>query len=191
MLDEATFSAFRDIGRDLFLRGLVSSHAGNLSVRTGGAIWITRTGAMLGRITRDDVIEVDPVGPDPIDSLASSELTVHRAIYDAIGTGAVVHAHPPYATLLSMLQDELTPIDSEGYYVLGRVHVVNIGTIGTAGLPESARAVSETLKEQRIVLLKGHGSFARGDTLEHAYMPTSSLEASSFYLYHFLGRQGQ
>ena len=191
MLDEATFSAFRDIGRDLFLRGMVGSHAGNLSVRTGAAIWITRTGAMLGRITRNDVIEVDPAGPDPIDSRASSELTVHRAIYHATGAGAVVHAHPPYATLLSMLQDELTPVDSEGYYVLGRVHVVSIGTIGTAGLPESARAVSEALKEQRIVLLKGHGSFARGDTLEHAYMPTSSLEASSFYLYHLFRRQGQ
>jgi L-fuculose-phosphate aldolase len=191
MLDETTFSAFRDIGRDLFLRGLVSSHAGNLSVRTGTAIWITRTGAMLGRITRDDAIEVDPVGPDPIDSHASSELTVHRAIYGATGAGAVVHAHPPYATLLSMLQDELTPIDSEGYYVLGRVHVVDIGAVVAAGLPESARAVSEALKEHRIVLLKGHGSFARGDTLEHAYMPTSSLEASSFYLYHLLRRQGQ
>ncbi len=191
MLDETTFSAFRDIGRDLFLRGLVSSHAGNLSVRTGAAVWITRTGAMLGRISPGDVIEVDPVGPDPIDSRASSELTVHRAIYGATGAGAVVHAHPPYATLLSMLQDELTPIDSEGYHVLGRVHVVNIGTAAAAGLPESARAVSEALKEHRIVLLKGHGSFARGDTLEHAYMPTSSLEASSFYLYHLLERQGR
>jgi len=189
MLDETTFSAFRDIGRDLFLRGLVSSHAGNLSVRAGAAIWITRTGAMLGRILRDDVIEVDLVGPDPSDSRASSELAVHRAIYGMTGAQAVVHAHPPYATLLSMLQDELEPVDLEGYHVLGKVPVVNIGAAAVAGAPESAGAVSGALKEQRIVLAKGHGSFGRGETLEAAYMATSSLEASSFYLYHLLGRQ--
>jgi L-fuculose-phosphate aldolase len=189
MLDEAIFTAFRDIGRDLFLRGMVSSHAGNLSVRAGATIWITRTGAMLGRIFEGDVIEVDLVGPDPTDSRASSELAVHRAIYGMTGAGAVIHAHPPYATLLSMLHDELEPVDLEGYHVLGRVRVVNIGVTAAAGAPESAEAVSEALKGQRIVLAKGHGSFARGETLEAAYMATSSLEASSFYLYHLLGRQ--
>jgi len=190
MLDEATFSAFRDIGRDLFLRGLVSSHAGNLSVRTRATIWITRTGSMLGRITHEDVIEVGQVGPGPLDSRASSELAVHRAIYGATGAGAVIHAHPPYATLLSMLQNELLPVDLEGYRVLGRVLVKNTGKAKAAGAPESAGAVSEALKEHRIVLAKGHGSFARGETLEAAYMATSSLEASSFYLYHLLGQPG-
>jgi len=188
MLDEAMFSAFRDIGRDLFLRGMVSSHAGKLSVRAGGIIWITRKGAMLGRITRDDVIETGEAGPDPPDSRASSELAVHRAIYGATGGRAVVHAHPPYATFLSMFQDELVPVDLEGFHVLGRVPVVNIGR-AAAGAPEAARAVSEALKEHRIVVAKGHGTFARGETLEAAYMATSSVEASSFYLYHLLGRQ--
>jgi L-fuculose-phosphate aldolase len=183
MFEETFFASFRDIGRDLFLRGLVSSHAGNMSVRTEGGICITRTKSMLGRITRNDLVDVDAIGPGPGDDRASSELIVHRAIYRATGAGAIVHAHPPYATLLSMLRDELVPVDSEGCYLLQKVPVKSVNKTITVGLPESAHAISEALMECRIVMLKGHGSFARGDTLEDAYMLTSSLEASSFYLY--------
>jgi L-fuculose-phosphate aldolase len=188
MLEEITVAEFRDIGRDLFLRGLVSSHAGNMSVRTREGICITRTKSMLGRIGSGDLVEVDALGPHPNDAKASSELIVHRAIYRETGAGAIVHAHPPYATLLSMLADELCPVDSEGCYLLEKVPVVDLARSVTIGLPESAKAVSEALKERKIVVLKGHGSFARGDTLEDAYMLTSSLEASSFYLYHLLKR---
>lgn len=188
MLEEAFLATFRDIGRDLFLRGLVGSHAGNMSVRTEEGICITRTKSMLGRIGRDDLVEVDALGPGPNDGRASSELIVHRAIYRATGAGAIVHAHPPYATLLSMLRGELCPVDSEGCYLLERVPVVDVAKAVTIGLPESAKAVSEALERNKIVVLKGHGSFARGDTLEDAYMLTSSLESSSFYLYHLLKR---
>jgi hypothetical protein len=31
MLEEKSFALLRDIGRDPFLRGLISSHAGNIS----------------------------------------------------------------------------------------------------------------------------------------------------------------
>lgn len=47
--------------------------------------------------------------------------------------------------------------------------------------------MSEHLKDYKVVLVRGHGSFARGDMLEEAYMLTSSLEASSFFLYHLKG----
>jgi L-fuculose-phosphate aldolase len=188
MLEETTFAAFRDIGKDLFLRGLVSSHAGNMSVRTAEGIYITRTKSMLGRITRDDLIDVDAAEPGPRDNRASSELTVHRAIYRAGGAGAVVHAHPPYATLLSMLQNELVPIDWEGCYLLQKVPVEGIDRTMFVDLPESAHVISEALKKHKIIMLKGHGSFARGDSLEEAYMLTTTLEASSFYLYHLRER---
>jgi L-fuculose-phosphate aldolase len=62
MLEENAFAFFRDIGRDLFLRGLISSHAGNISLRIGQKICITRRGSMLGRILPDDLVEVDAYG---------------------------------------------------------------------------------------------------------------------------------
>ena len=182
MLDDFIIKDFIDIGRDMFLRGLVSSHAGNMSVRIGDRIYITRTHSMTGRLKPADVIEVDSKNPDdPALTLASTEYVVHRAIYMHTGAGAVVHAHPPYATLLSFA-GELVPVDAEGSYHFKRIRVASpenpIASIETAEL------VSEELKESRIVLVRGHGSFARGDTLEEAYMLTSTLESSAFYLYH-------
>ena len=38
---------FQTVGRDLFTRGLVSSNSGNLSMRLGDQVIITRRGAML------------------------------------------------------------------------------------------------------------------------------------------------
>jgi len=109
---------------------------------------------------------------------------IDTANVDEINTSAltVVHAHPPYATLLSMLYDELIPVDSEGSYLFKKVPVVSVEK--TVGSQESAEMVSEALRDYKIVMLRGHGSFARGDMLEDAYMLTSSLEASAFYLYH-------
>ena len=59
MLDEMTFSTFRDLGRDIFLRGLISSHAGNMSIRQGQNIFITRRASMLGRLREGDIIAIN------------------------------------------------------------------------------------------------------------------------------------
>jgi L-fuculose-phosphate aldolase len=125
---------------------------------------------------------------DPRSLMASTELVVHRAIYRKTATLAVVHAHPPYATLLSMVRDQIVPVDSEGTYYFKEVGVVTPQK--TIGSEEAAHLVSERLKDSRIVLMRGHGSFARGDSLEEAFMLTTSLESSCFYLYH-LDRAGQ
>jgi L-fuculose-phosphate aldolase len=182
MLEENSFALLRDIGRDLFLRGLISSHAGNISIRIGQKICITRRGSMLGRIAPDDLVDVDLEKPDSHVLRASSEVVVHRAVYRNTSALAIVHAHPPYATLLSMLCDELIPVDSEGSYLFKKVPVVSVEK--TIGSREAAGLISECLKDFKIVMMRGHGSFARGDMLEEAYMLTSSLEASAFFLYH-------
>lgn len=182
MLDTPTFDLLRDIGRDLFLRGLISSHAGNISVRAGRKVYITRRASMLGRLVPSDMVEIDLEQKDANILMASSELAVHRAIYEQTSALSVVHAHPPYATLLSLFNDELIPVDSEGSYLFKKVPVVSVEK--TIGSTESSHIVSEALRDYRIVLMRGHGSFARGDMLEEAYMYTSSLESSSFYLHH-------
>jgi L-fuculose-phosphate aldolase len=182
VLKDSDLALFRDIARDLFLRGLVSSHAGNISLRMKDRMCITKTGCMLGRSNEKDLVELDMEHPGEQLAQASSEFIVHRAIYRLSNAQAVLHAHPPYATLLSMLFDEIAPVDSEGSHLFTKVPVVSAAN--TVGSDESARVVSEALRENRIVMLRGHGSFARGGSLEEAYMLTSSLEAASFYVYH-------
>ncbi|MHB8110998.1 MAG: class II aldolase/adducin family protein [Syntrophorhabdaceae bacterium] len=182
MLDKKRLEEFVEIGRDMFLRGLVNSHAGNMSIRDGNTLYITRTGSMLGRLTSNDIVGVDlDDADDPNIARASMELVVHRAIYQKTGALAVVHAHPPYATLLSMA-GEIVPIDSEGSYRFKRIRVAT--PENTIASHECAKTVSGQLGNDTIVLVRAHGSFARGATLEEAYMYTSVLESAAFYVYH-------
>ncbi len=144
---------------------------------------------MLGRLKQADIISLGLEDNDSSLVLeASSELSVHRAIYAITSALAIVHAHPPYATTLSMTDNEIIPIDFEGKYFFNNVSVIDLHA--ASGPDAASRVVSERLKDGRIVLVKGHGSFARGHTLEEAYMLTSSLESSCFFVYHTRGHRG-
>ncbi len=186
MAEDAKIMQIIEVGRDMFLRGLVSSHAGNISIREGSRVYITRKGGMTSRLSAADIVQVDMErSDDPAALLASSEYIIHRATYLATGAGAIVHAHPPYATLLSM-SGELVPIDVEGGYHLGRVPVAT--PRNPTASEEAAHAASELMRTNRVILIRAHGSFSRGETLEEAYMLTSTLEASAFYLHHLEGK---
>lgn len=171
------YESFRDIGRDIFLSGLITSHGGNMSVRLGDRILITRRGAMLGRLGPQDLIETGLAEDDAMVTLASTELVVHRAIYQGTSALAIVHTHPIHATALSLIRDEIVPLDSEGSYLLHRVPVV--AAAKTIGSQESASLLPAALRDHRIALLRGHGAFAVGELLEEAYMVSSTLEASA------------
>lgn len=165
---------FRRIGRDLFVAGLVSSHGGNMSVRQGDRILITRRGSMLAQLEERDVIDIGLEENDANVTLASTEIVVHRAIYQATSALAIVHTHPPYAIAQSLVKDEIVPVDSEGSYLLHKVPVVAAQL--TAGSTEVAESLPRWLKEYDLVMLRGHGPFAIGHLLEEAYQLTSVLE---------------
>jgi L-fuculose-phosphate aldolase len=174
MIDERLYEQFREIGRDMYVDRLVSSHGGNLSVRFGDRVIIKRRGAMLGRLKPHDLIETGLHKNDSGVALASTELIVHRAIYKATPALAVVHAHPRTAVALSLSRDEIVPIDNEGSYLLKKVPVVAVEM--ASGSPQMAQTIAEALKAYKIVMLRGHGSFAIGQTLDEAFQWTSALE---------------
>lgn len=171
------FEQFRDIGRDIFVAGLITSHGGNMSVRLGDRIVITRRGSMLGRLGPEDLIETGLERDDAMVTLASTELLVHRAIYRATSALAIVHTHPIHATALSLVEDAIVPVDSEGSYLLHRVPVV--AAAQTVGSQEVAEILPPVLRDHKIAVLRGHGAFAIGEVLEEAYMVSSTLEASA------------
>jgi L-fuculose-phosphate aldolase len=123
-----------------------------------------------------DIIETGLEENDANVMLASTEINVHRAIYQGTAAQAIVHAHPPYAIARSLMCDEIVPVDSEGSYLLHKVPVVH--TELTAGSKEVAELLPLWLKEYDIVMLRGHGPFAIGHLLEEAYQLTSVLEMS-------------
>ncbi len=158
----------------MYVAQLISSHGGNISIRFGDRVIIKRRGAMLGRLQPDDLIETSLEKDDSALVLASSELIVHKAIYRATSALAVVHAHPRVAVALSLSRDEIVPIDNEGSYLLKRVPVIAVEM--ASGSKEMATAVAAMLREYKLVLLRGHGSFATGQTLDEAFQWTSALE---------------
>lgn len=166
---------FVKIGRELFIRGLIASHSGNLSVKRGNEILITRRGSMLGNLTKEDIVSV-PLMADKVEA-ASRELVVHRAIYRATSALACVHAHPPYAIALSLIENEIIPIDEEGAFYSPKVPILSVED--SIGSEVVASQLAKLFNGNRIALVKGHGSFAIGETLEEAYLKTSSLEHSS------------
>jgi L-fuculose-phosphate aldolase len=174
MIDERILRQFQEIGRDLYVAGLVSSHGGNMSVRFGDRLLIKRRGAMLGRLKEGDLVETGLDKPDSGIALASTELIVHRAIYMATSALAIVHAHPRMAIALSLSRDEIVPIDNEGSYLLHRVPVETAEF--ASGSAELAEKLPRALQKYKIAMLRGHGCFSIGQTLEEAFQWVSCLE---------------
>ena len=169
-------SQFHTFGHDLFTRGLISSHTGNLSIRLGERIIITRRDSKLGCLDEHDLIETGISRNDRATPLASTELSVHRAIYQETSASAIVHAHSPHAVALSLVETEIVPSRAEGLSVVGQVPV--LGWHMELGEGELADIIAQALQQHRIIMVHGHGSFAIGQLLEEAHNYTAILEES-------------
>lgn len=177
MIDQRLYEEFRDIGRDIYVGQLTSSHGGNMSVRVGDRIIIKRRGAQLGRLKPSDFVETRLHSNDSGITRASTELIVHRAIYQKTSALAIIHSHPRTAIALSLSRDEIVPVDVEGSYLLHKVPVV--AAEFASGSKQMAEMVAETLRGYKIIMLRGHGCFSIGQTLEEAFHWISCLEEVS------------
>ena len=177
MIEQRLYEEFRDIGRDIYVGGLTSSHGGNVSARVGDRIFIKRRGAQLGRLKPEDFVETNLYSNDSGVTRASTELIVHRAIYLKTSALAVIHTHPRTAIALSLSRDEIIPIDNEGSYLLHKIPVVAVEF--ASGSKEMAETVADQLRGYKVIMLRGHGCFSTGQTLDEAFMWASVLEECS------------
>jgi len=162
---------FERIGKRLFAEHLVGGNFGNLSVRNGDeGFFIKRTGDYL-----DDVHELVFVPfSGTVPTNASSEYRVHREVYKSSSHQAIVHAHPQAAIAASLVMDVVLPEDSEGKMFCPEIPVVD----GAPGTQELADNVARALKTTKLVIVRGHGTFAAGKSLDEAYQFTSLAEHS-------------
>lgn len=162
---------FERIGKRLFAEHLVGGNFGNISLRNGDeGFFIKRTGDYL-----DDVKELVFVPfSGPVPPSASSEYRVHVAVYKRSSHQAIVHAHPQAAVAASLVTDTIIPEDSEGTMFCPEIPVVG----GAPGSEEIADNVASVLSTAKLVIVRGHGTFAAGKTLDEAYQFTSLAEHS-------------
>ncbi|HRS54113.1 MAG TPA: class II aldolase/adducin family protein [Bacteroidales bacterium] len=181
MIDENIFNLFNRIGKDLSLRKLISSHAGNISIRDGNKIIIKKRASMLGWLTPDDLIECSLDEEDASSLLSSTETIVHRSIYLKTDALAVIHAHSPYCIALSLLEDEIKCIDAEGAILLKKIPVIELNI--PTGASEAADKVPPILANHPVVVIRSHGIFAKGISLEDALQYVTAAEHSAMILY--------
>ncbi|MFA4823937.1 MAG: aldolase [Methanoregula sp.] len=162
---------FERIGKRLFAEHLVGGNFGNMSIRTSnGGFFIKRTGACLDIATEPVFVPLSGNAPKE----ASSEYRVHREVYNRSNHMAIVHAHPPYAVAASLVMEQIVPEDSEGEMLCPLIPVVT----GEPGSQEIADNVARALTTSKLVIARGHGTFAAGATLDEAYVLTSLAEHS-------------
>jgi L-fuculose-phosphate aldolase len=160
---------FERIGKRLFAEHLIGGNFGNMSVRDGDAgFFIKKTGAYLDAPGEPVYVPFD----GPVSKDASSEYRVHLAVYRSTQYRAIVHAHPPCAVAASLANDEIRPLDSEGEMFCPLIPVAS-GAPGTQGL---ADAVAKEMRRSKLVIARGHGTFAAGSTLDEAFLLTSLAE---------------
>lgn len=155
---------------------LVVGTAGNASQRYGDRVAITATGAVLGRITEDEVVVVDLDGTlvegdlEPT-SEVDLHLGLHRATPPGEGSDAVMHVHAPVSVAVGTVLDELPVIHYQQLLLGGAVRVAPYSVFGSTDL---ARDVADALVGRRAALMSNHGSVAVGasvtEALDHALL---------------------
>ena len=144
------------VSRSLAAEGLVAGTSGNVSARAGDHVAITPTGAVLAELAPEEVAVVDLAGSlveGPLEP--TSEVELHLGVYERYDAGGVVHTHPPTATALSCVVDEVPCVHYEMLRLGGPVPVARYETFGT---PALAQAVIDALEGRTAVLMANHGA---------------------------------
>jgi L-fuculose-phosphate aldolase len=156
---------------------MVTATDGNVSVRlVNGNILATRSGVNKGMVTENDLVEVTLDGKQVGGyGKPSTELGMHLFIYhQRQDVGAVVHAHPTYATGFATAR---MPLDGclfpEVIVGLGAIPLANYATPST---PEVAASLAPFVKNADAILLTNHGVVAYGSDLYEAYFKMEKVE---------------
>lgn len=177
--------------RRLYERGLIAGGEGNVSARRdANTLLVTPAGASKVDVAEDELVVVDLAGnPVAGSGRASSELGMHLRIYERRpDVGAVVHAHPPFATAFAVAgEDLMSPVLPEIVLLIGGVPLVPYATPGS---PALAAAIEPFLEHHDAFLMANHGATSFGSTLSIAHQRMESLEhaARTLFLARNLGR---
>jgi len=172
-------------GKSLYERGFLTASDGNLSVRLNpDEILITPSGICKGNLQFNDLILLNPAGEVISGSrLPSSETAMHLFIYQKRpDIHAIIHTHPPYATVLSVAGKTLeTHILPEALLSLGTVPLI---PYAATGIPEMALSLADHISHHDAFLHKNHGLTVLGEDLNEALMRTETAEhcARIYYL---------
>jgi len=156
--------------------GCNDSHSGNASLREGETVWVTPSGACADLLRPEDLVRCPLAGP-PGEG-ASLDAPLHLALYRRKPEArALLHSHGPHTVALTLNGADFIPPDFEGQLYFPRVPVLSIPY--DRYVEEAPEQVADALVDHPIVVVRGHGVYAWGTTLNLAYKWSCSLELSA------------
>lgn len=184
MNESALRHAICEVGRRLYHRNLVAATDGNISIRLGEDRFLcTPSGVSKGFMAPDDLVIADAQGCKVAGAgKVTSEFFTHLAAFEERPEiQAVVHAHPPMATAITVAGLSLTdPILPEVVFSVGAIPTAPYATPGT---PEGAVVVRDLIRRCDAILLDRHGALTIGMDVFEAYHKMEKLEhAAQIYL---------
>lgn len=157
--------------------GWVANHDGNVTVRGEGNRFIaTPTATSKRLVTERELIEVDGKGQVQGAGKVFGEIGLHLTVYERRpDVGAIVHAHPPYATAVAASRGNVIerPFIAEALVSLGPV----VPKLPYAQPGESAKqALAPWCELVDAVLMANHGVIAWGKDCEQALLRLELVE---------------
>ena len=166
-----------DGGLKLDKYGLISLAGGNLSMRMpSGEILVTASGMRYEDMTEDDVIVMD-VNGNIIEGDKKPSSDTEGILYifrERPDINAVIHTHQPYATAISLIEDEFrADLTTLGNACRGNVKCTPYSSPGSL---EMGIDTVNYLGDQLAVILSHHGVMTVGDSLKQALTAAVYLE---------------
>jgi len=174
-----------------YARGWVPATSGNFSVRdaASGRIQITASGLDKGVLTPAGLLEIDGDGRVISgDGRPSAETGLHLVIYKARpATGAILHVHTVWNTLLSGMCEAAGHVELTGYELLKGLsgvgtheHVERVPVLKNSqdydALKGALAAALEEFPGAHGVLLSRHGLYTWGESVAEARRHLEALE---------------
>ena len=148
--------------------GINQGTSGNISLRHGAGLLITPTSVPYEAMQPEQIVFMNLDGSFDPRQRPSSEWRFHLDILKARPeVNAVVHAHPPYSTMLAIMGLEIPPV----HYMIACAggDTIRCAPYATYGTEELAGNAVRALRDRTGCLLGNHGAVTVGQDLATAH----------------------
>ena len=167
MSEQAKRQSIIDACREMNRLGINQGTSGNISLRHDGGMLITPTSVPYDAMRVEQIVFMKLDSTPEAGQRPSSEWRFHRDILKARPeVNAVVHAHPPFATILAIMGREIPPL----HYMIACAggETIRCAPYATFGTTELSHHAVAALEGRSACLLAHHGMIAVGASLTKA-----------------------
>jgi ribulose-5-phosphate 4-epimerase/fuculose-1-phosphate aldolase len=171
-----------EVSEKLHRAGVIQNGQGNISIFNpeNGLIAITPSAVPYHERGAEDICVVDLTG-DVIEGRwrPTTEMDLHLIFYqNRADVAAVIHTHPPQATVFGVIGDEPLPmILTEAAMAIGGA--VPIAPYARPGSLDLAKVTFQAVGAGFTAIMAHHGLIAVGTTIERAFAATTAVEISA------------